>query len=144
MDAELPLWTQIVVSLLLLASAVFTLAAAWGVVRLRNFFQRLHPPALAVTWSAWCVSFATIVHFSAQDGQLELRAWVLIILLSITVPITTVLLSRVALFRGRRQSGGDALPAPLHPVNPTPNKSTIGTSGTLPKGDETADPRHGC
>lgn len=118
MTNELPLWTQIIVALLLLASAVFTLASAWGVVRLHNFFQRLHPPALVVTWSAWCVSFATIVYFSAQGGRLELRAWILIILLSITVPITTVLLSRVALFRRRRQPGGDALPAPLHPAEP--------------------------
>ena len=41
-----PLWAEILVSLLLLANAVFTLAAAIGLVRLQSFFQRMHPPAL--------------------------------------------------------------------------------------------------
>lgn len=116
--STIPLWAELVVALLLLASAVFTLASAWGVLRLKNFFQRLHPPALVTTWSAWCVSFATMLYFSLQTGQLELRAWILIILLSITVPVTTVLLSRAALFRSRRQLGGEALPPPLQPIRP--------------------------
>ena len=90
MSPALPLWAEIAVALLLLASAAFTLVAAWGVVRLKDFFERLHPPALVVTWSAWCVSAATILYFSMRSGTLDLRAWVLIILLSITVPITTV------------------------------------------------------
>ena len=34
---------------------------------------------------------------------------------SITVPITTVMLSRAALFRARRKPCGDLLPPPLHP-----------------------------
>lgn len=114
MIGPIPFWAEVVVALLLLASALFTLVAAWGVLRLEDFFQRLHPPALVVTWSAWCVSFATMVFFSVQRGQLDLRAWSLIILLSITVPITTVLLSRTALFRGRR-AGDAAMPPPLQP-----------------------------
>lgn len=114
MTPSIPLWAEILVASLLLASALFTLVSAWGVVHLKDFFERLHPPALVVTWSAWCVSGATIVYFSMRSGTLDLRAWVLIILLSITVPITTVLLSRVALFRGR-QAGRADLPAPLQP-----------------------------
>ena len=120
MSPALPLWAEIVVALLLLASAAFTLVAAWGVLRLKDFFERLHPPALVVTWSAWCVSGATILYFSMRSGTLDLRAWVLIILLSITVPITTVLLSRAALFRGR-QAGQDGLPAPLQPRQKVPD-----------------------
>jgi len=122
----IPLWADLLVALLLLASAVFTLASAWGVLRLRDFFQRLHPPALVTTWGAWCVSFATMLYFSLQTSQLELRAWILIILLSITVPVTTVLLSRAALFRSRRRMGGEALPPPLQPARP--DSEPAGTS----------------
>lgn len=114
MTPSIPLWAEILVATLLLASALFTLVSAWGVVRLKDFFERLHPPALVVTWSAWCVSFATMLYFSLRSEQLDLRGWVLIILLSITVPITTVLLSRAALFRGRN-AGDPRLPPPLHP-----------------------------
>lgn len=130
MTATLPLWAEIIVALLLLASAVFTLASAWGVVRLQDYFERLHPPALVVTWSAWCVSFATMLYFSLQHARLELQAWVLIILLSITVPITTVLLSRAALFRARRGPDGDRLPPPLEPSQPRGRDADTGTAST--------------
>ena len=110
-----PLWAQIVVGCLLLLSAVLTLAAAGGVLRLRDFFERLHPPALALVGSAWCVTLASMLFFSLHDGTLQLRAWLIIIVLSITVPITTLMLSRAALFRARRKPSGESLPAPLHP-----------------------------
>ena len=110
-----PLWAQIVVGCLLLLSAVLTLAAAWGVLRLRDFHERLHPPALALVGSAWCVTLASMLFFSLHDGTLQLRAWLIIIVLSITVPITTLMLSRAALFRARRKPSGESLPAPLHP-----------------------------
>ena len=111
----LPLWAEILVSLLLLASAVFTLAAAIGLVRLQSFFQRMHPPALIYTGAAWCVTLASITYFSAQGHGLVLHVWIIIILLSITVPIATVLLARAALFRNRQERLAGT-PLPLQPM----------------------------
>lgn len=99
------------VSLLLLASGVLTLTAALGLVRLPDFFLRMHAPALSYTLGSWAVTLASIVHFSTHDGTLSLPVWLVIIVLSITAPVTTVLLARAALFRGRL--GGEALPPPL-------------------------------
>ena len=110
-----PLWAEILVSLLLLASAVFTLAAAIGLVRLQSFFQRMHPPALIYTGAAWCVTLASITYFSAQGHALVLHVWIIIILLSITVPIATVLLARAALFRNRQERLAGT-PLPLQPM----------------------------
>jgi multicomponent K+:H+ antiporter subunit G len=59
------LWAQILVGCLLLLSAALTLAAAWGVLRLDDFFKRLHPPG-----GAWCVALASMLFFSLHDGQL--------------------------------------------------------------------------
>ncbi|WP_084651278.1 Na+/H+ antiporter subunit G [Ottowia thiooxydans] len=112
-----PLWAEIIVACLLIASAFFALTAAWGLVRLKNFFQRMHPPALASTGSAWCVTLASIVYFSVLKGDLVLHVWLIIILLSITVPVTAMLLGRAALFRGR-QAGNRALPPALQPKTP--------------------------
>ncbi len=109
------LWAEILVSLLLLASAVFTLAAAIGIVRLQTFFQRMHPPALIYTGASWCVTLASIIYFSAQGHGLVLHVWIIIILLSITVPIATLLLARAALFRNR-QEGMPGMPLPLQPM----------------------------
>lgn len=110
-----PLWAEILVSLLLLASAVFTLAAAIGLVRLQSFFQRMHPPALIYRGAAWCVTLASITYFSAQGHGLVLHVWIIIILLSITVPIATVLLARAALFRNRQERLAGT-PLPLQPM----------------------------
>ena len=110
-----PLWAEILVSLLLLASAVFTLAAAIGLVRLQSFFPRMHPPALIYTGAAWCVTLASITYFSAQGHGLVLHVWIIIILLSITVPIATVLLARAALFRNRQERLAGT-PLPLQPM----------------------------
>ena len=110
-----PLWAEILVSLLLLASAVFTLAAAIGLMRLQSFFQRMHPPALIYTGAAWCVTLASITYFSAQGHGLVLHVWIIIILLSITVPIATVLLARAALFRNRQERLAGT-PLPLQPM----------------------------
>lgn len=114
MNGEVSIWTEIVVAILLVLSAVFCLSAAWGLVRLRSFFQRMHPPALASTGSAWCVTLASIVYFTELNGEIHLHTWLIIILLSITVPVTAMLLGRAALFRGR-QAGNQGLPPALQP-----------------------------
>lgn len=110
-----PLWVEIMVSALLLISAALSLVAALGLIRLKDFFLRMHPPALANTCGTWCVALGSIVYFSTLEGQLTLHAWVIVILLSITAPVTTVLLARAALFRKRL--AGEAVPPPLGNVS---------------------------
>mgnify|MGYP001359276221 FL=1 len=111
MASLLPALAEIVVAVLLLGSGLVVLVAALGLWRLPDFFLRMHAPALASTLAAWIVTFASIVHFSARGEGLSLHVWLIIIVLSITAPVTTIVLARAALFR-RRQAGDD-LPAPL-------------------------------
>lgn len=107
----MPPLAEIAVALLLLASGGVVLVAALGLVRLGDFFARMHAPALASTLAAWIVTLASIVHFSTRGGGLSLHVWLVIIVLSITAPVTTIVLARAALFR--RRQAGDALPPPL-------------------------------
>lgn len=97
----LSLWVEILVALLLLISGVLALIGAIGLLRLKTFFQRMHAPAVTTSLCTWCVAVAAIVYFSARDGRLELQAWLTMILLAVTAPITTSLLARAALFRKR-------------------------------------------
>ena len=112
MNAEVPFWVEGVVAALLVVSGVFALVAAIGIVRLKTFFLRMHPPALANTLATWCVAAASILYFWALDGRLSLYMWLIPVFLSITTPITVVILARAALFR-ERQAGGD-VPPPLN------------------------------
>ena len=107
----MPALAEIVLAVLLLGSGVVVLVAALGLWRLPDFFLRMHAPSLASTLAAWIVTLASIVHFSVREGGLALHVWLIVIVLSITTPITTIVLARAALFR--RRQAGDALPAPL-------------------------------
>lgn len=115
----LPLWAEWTVALLLVLGGVFALLAAWGLVRLQDCFQRMHPPALGFTAASWCVALASVVYFSSVQGHLSLRSWVIVVVLAITVPVTTVLLARAALFRCRQQ-GQTGVPPALSPLDSAP------------------------
>ena len=112
MSATLPPWAEVLVAALLVMSGVFVLISAIGFLRMPDFFVRMHPPAVAYTIGSWSVTLAGILYFSMLESRLALRAGLIIILLFITVPVTSLLLARVALFR--RRTGGIAdTPPPL-------------------------------
>ena len=106
---ELSLWVEIPVAILLVVGSLCALIGAFGLVRMKDYFQRMHPPALASTLGAWSVALASITYFSAVNSSPVLHAWLIPILLSITMPVTTLLLARAALFRKRM--AGDDVPA---------------------------------
>jgi multicomponent K+:H+ antiporter subunit G len=105
------IWLEGLVALLLLASGIMVFTSALGLWRMPDFFLRMHAPALSSSLATWLVTFASIAFFSAHEGDLALRVWLISILLSITAPVTAMLLARAALFRRRR--AGDPLPPPL-------------------------------
>jgi multicomponent K+:H+ antiporter subunit G len=102
---------EIAVAVLLLASGCLALTAAVGLWRLPDFFLRMHAPALASTLATWLVTLGSIVYFAVGEQGLSLRVLLIVILLSITAPVTTLVLARAALFR--RRQAGDPLPPPL-------------------------------
>jgi multicomponent K+:H+ antiporter subunit G len=112
MTGSVALWVEAVMAVLLVLSGVFVLISAIGFLRLPDFFVRMHPPALAYTFGSWCVTLAATLYFSMLAARPMLHPWLIIILLSITVPVTTLLLARVALFR-RRGAGMAGTPPPL-------------------------------
>ena len=106
----LPFWVEVLTAALLVLSSLFALVGAVGLLGMKDFFQRMHPPALASTLGAWCVALASIVYFSAMKEAPVLHAWLIPILLAITVPVTTLLLARTGLFRKRMAGDGDVPP----------------------------------
>ena len=101
---------EIIVAVLLVLSGLFVVISALGFLLLPDFFLRMHPPALAYTFGSWCVTLASILYFSALESRLMLHPWIIIIVLSITVPVTTLLLARAALFRSRAAGDADTPP----------------------------------
>ena len=111
MSAVAPMWVQALVALLLIFSGLLALTGAVGLLRLKDFFQRMHPPALGSTLGTWCACAASIAYFSAIGSRTVIHTWLIPVFLCITVPITTALLARAALFR-KREAGAN-VPPPL-------------------------------
>ena len=107
-----PWWVEVMVAVLLVLSGLFVLVSAIGFLRLPDFFLRMHPPALAYTVGSWLVAVAGALYFSMLEGRVVLYPLLIPLLLAITVPVTTLLLARVALFR-RRLAGADDTPPTL-------------------------------
>ncbi|WPP01792.1 Na+/H+ antiporter subunit G [Pseudomonas sp. HR96] len=107
----LPPWAEWATAGLLVFASVLALIGALGLLRLKDFFQRMHPPALASTLGSWCVALASILYFSALAEAPVVHAWLIPILLAITMPVTTLLLARAALFRKRM--AGDGVPGEI-------------------------------
>lgn len=102
-----PAWIEIAVAALLALSGLLVLVSAIGFLRLQEFFLRMHAPALAYTLGCWCVAGASVLYFSALEGRIMLHPLLIPFLLAMTVPVTTVLLARVALFRQRTANASD-------------------------------------
>lgn len=114
MNGDAPLWVEVVASALLATSGVLVLLSAMGFVSLRDFFLRMHPPALAYTLGSWTVTVAAVLTLSTRATSARLHPWLVIALLVVTVPVTTVILARAAVFRSR-QEGDATAPPPLAP-----------------------------
>ena len=110
--SAVPLWVEVIVALLLVTGAAFALLGAWGLLRLPDFFMRMHAPSLAATLGTWCMAGASVIYFSALEQRPVLHVWLIPVFLAITVPITTTLLARAGIFRAR-EAGNPDVPPPL-------------------------------
>ena len=108
--ADIPAWAEIVTAALLLSGAAISLIGSLGLIRLKSFYARVHPPTLGTTLGIGCIAMASMVYFSASQTRPVLHEILLVLFVLITTPITLTLLVRAALFRDELE--GDAGPAP--------------------------------
>ncbi len=105
--ASLPLWADLLVSLLLLIGAFFALVGSWGLAKLKRFMLRVHAPTKATTLGVGCVLLASIA-LSAVSGRLSLHELLITLFLFLTAPVSAFLLAQTV----RRQVPEEAPPPP--------------------------------
>jgi multicomponent K+:H+ antiporter subunit G len=111
--ADIPAWAEIVTAALLLVGAAITLIGSLGLVRLKSFYARVHPPTLGTTLGTGCIALASMVYFSALQTRPVLHGILLVLFVLVTTPVTLMILVRAALFRDEFEN--DAGPAPTGP-----------------------------
>jgi multicomponent K+:H+ antiporter subunit G len=86
---------EVIVSLMLLVGAFFTLVGAIGLVRLPDFFMRLHAPTKATTLGVGGMLLASMA-YALKDGVL-LHELLITLFLFVTAPVSAHLLSQAAI-----------------------------------------------
>jgi multicomponent K+:H+ antiporter subunit G len=100
----LPAWAALLTAILVLLGAGLTLIGAAGLLRLENFYQRVHAPTLGTTLGAGFVLIASMLFFSVSQSRLVVHEVLIAIFVTITTPVTLMLLVRAAVSRDRQES----------------------------------------
>lgn len=88
---------EIILSFLIVAGGVFTFIGSFGLVRLPDFFMRLHAPTKATTLGVGGLLIASAVYFSTRGEGISLHELLITLFLFITAPISAHLLAKAAL-----------------------------------------------
>jgi multicomponent K+:H+ antiporter subunit G len=96
-----PLWAAIPAAVLLVLGSGLTLVGAIGLVRLPTFYQRIHAPSLGASWGTAGVVLASIIVFSVAEGRPVLHEVLNGLFVTVTTPVTMMMLGRAAIYRDR-------------------------------------------
>ncbi|MFN4018280.1 MAG: monovalent cation/H(+) antiporter subunit G [Reyranella sp.] len=122
--ADLPLWVALLVSFLVLLGASLTLVGAIGLVRLKAFYDRLHAPSLGATWGTGGILLASMLLFSVLQSRLVMHEVLIAVFVTVTTPVTLMLLGRAALYRDRSENSADS-PPPVRSEGETKSGGSI-------------------
>ncbi|WP_019141573.1 monovalent cation/H(+) antiporter subunit G [Noviherbaspirillum massiliense] len=102
--AAIPLWAALPASILLVAGGLLALIGSFGLLRLPDFFARMHGPTMGNTLGIGCVLLASMLVSSAQEQRLVLQQILISLFIVLTSPVTALLLMQAAIYRHRRSA----------------------------------------
>ena len=86
-----------VVSILLLVGGSLILIGSIGLVKMPDFFMRLHGPTKATTLGMACLLIAAMVYYSSTTDSLSFKEILISVFLLITAPISGYILIKSAI-----------------------------------------------
>jgi len=84
------------IALCLVTGGFFTLVGAIGLVRLPDYFMRLHAPTKATTLGVGSILAASLLYF-AGSGRLVVHELLVGVFLFMTAPVSALMLARAAI-----------------------------------------------
>ncbi|MBB3019157.1 multicomponent K+:H+ antiporter subunit G [Microvirga lupini] len=104
---DLPAWTAFFVSLCVLLGAAVTLIGSLGLLRLGNFYARVHAPTLGATLGMGSILLGSAFYFSVLETRPVVHEILIAAFVTLTTPVTLMLLARAALYRDRTEGSTD-------------------------------------
>ena len=101
--ADLPLWVTVPGTLLLVISGIATLIGSLGLLRLEDFYARLHGPSMGNTIGTFTVLVASMLATSAMSGRPVVHELLVTVFIVMGAPVSAMMLLRAARLRDRRR-----------------------------------------
>jgi multicomponent K+:H+ antiporter subunit G len=92
-------------AVLVLAGALLAFIGSLGLLRMKTFFERVHPPTMGTTLGTALVLAGSMLYFTGLESRLVLHEILIGVFMTLSTPVTYVLLGRAALRREREQPG---------------------------------------
>tara|TARA_R100000656_G_scaffold11030_1_gene11790 strand:+ start:227 stop:565 length:339 start_codon:yes stop_codon:yes gene_type:complete len=90
-------WLEYTISFCLLAGAAFALIGSIGLMRLPDFYMRLHGPAKATTLGVGGIIIGSVIFFSTRGDGLSLHELLIALFLFLTAPVSAHIVAKAAL-----------------------------------------------
>jgi multicomponent K+:H+ antiporter subunit G len=107
---DLPAWAALLVSFFLVFGAGLALIGTFGFARLPTFYERIHAPTLGTSWGTGGIVMASMIFFTVLAARPVVHEILIGIFVTVTTPVTLMLLARAALHRDRAE-GNQEVPA---------------------------------
>jgi multicomponent K+:H+ antiporter subunit G len=104
---DLPGWAALLVSFFLIIGAGLTLIGTIGFSRLPTFYERIHAPTLGTSWGTGGIVMASMIFFTVIATRPVVHEILIGIFVTVTTPVTLMLLARAALHRDRAEGNPD-------------------------------------
>jgi multicomponent K+:H+ antiporter subunit G len=91
-------------ALLVLAGASLALIGSVGMLRMKTFYERVHPPTMGTTLGTGLVLIGSMLFFTVHESRPVVHEILIGVFMTLNTPVTYMLLVRAALHRDRVES----------------------------------------
>jgi monovalent cation/proton antiporter MnhG/PhaG subunit len=88
------------IAVLLVIGTAFMVTSSVGLLRLPDFYTRMHGPTKAATLGVICVLLAAVLFFSVKQDLFSIRQVLAVVFLFVTAPVGAHMLTKAARARG--------------------------------------------
>lgn len=104
-ESSLPAWALLPSAILLVIGGLVTLIGSLGLLRLPDFYSRMHGPSMGNTIGTGCVLVASMITSSAVAGRPVVHELLITLFIVMSSPVTSMMLMGAALNRNRARGG---------------------------------------
>lgn len=98
---DLPAWAALPAGILLIVGGLLVVIGSLGLLRLPDFYARMHPPTMGTTLGTGCVLIASMLVSSAVAGRPVIHEILITLFLVMTTPVSAMTLMTAAIARTR-------------------------------------------